>query len=97
MAKKDEATEPQATVEIEQEVVATPVEMTPPPPPQRSAPTQAQHDWLARNPHYIRSSHAYSRFINRGTLHPDGTFVPETVHPVMDGNGCFGVGIPLSR
>lgn len=62
-----------------------------------AVPTEAQHDWLRKNPRYMRTSHAYHKFVERGTLYPDGTFVPVSKHPVTDGNGAFGVGIPLGR
>jgi hypothetical protein len=62
------------------------------PPP---GPTVAQQNWMRSNPRYVRTSHTPARFDARGTLHPDGSFIPEDVHPVMDGNGSFGVGIPL--
>jgi hypothetical protein len=68
-----------------------------PPPPQRGAPSAAQHAWLLAHPNYVRSSHFFGQMIERGTLHEDGTFVPEAKHPVMDGPSCFGVGIPTKR
>lgn len=63
-----------------------------------STPTAEQAAWLAAHPHYIRTSHARYRCQMRGTLQPDGTFVHEShEHPIMDGNGSFGVGIPLRK
>jgi hypothetical protein len=36
--------------------------------------------------------------VERGTLHSDGSYVPEAKHPVIDGmEGSIGVGIPLRR
>jgi hypothetical protein len=62
-------------------------------------PTEAQHDWLRKNSRHARMSHApLGRFGSRGTLHADGSFVPEGPgNPVMDGPGMFGVGIPAPR
>jgi hypothetical protein len=62
-------------------------------------PTAEQTAWLAANPGYLRMSHiATARFSNRGTLYPDGRFVAEgTGQPVMDGNGAFGVGVPVPK
>lgn len=65
------------------------------PAPQSSGPTAAQHEWLQKNPGHVRASHHFGRMVNRGTLHADGSFVPEALHPVMDGPDCFGVGIPV--
>ena len=63
-----------------------------------SAPTAEQSAWLKAHPNYMRTSHARYRCQMRGTLRPDGTFVPEEHgQPVMDGNGSFGVGIPLRK
>jgi hypothetical protein len=68
---------------------------TPPVPP----PTAAQQRWLSVNKAFQRM-HAGRRsgkvFSNRGTLRPDGTFIREAPRfPVMDGNGMFGVGVPV--
>lgn len=63
-----------------------------------AAPTSEQAAWLKSHPNYVRTSHVRYRCQMRGTLHPDGTFVAEAHgSPVMDGNGYFGVGIPLRR
>lgn len=64
--------------------------------PRATSPTTAQINWLKANPQYIRTSHIRQRvsYEKRGTLHADGTFVPERPgQPVLDGNGAFGVGI----
>lgn len=69
-----------------------------PPAPRALTPTAAQNDWLRKNKGHIRMSHIghVLKFNNRGTLHPDGSFVAEAPgKPVMDGNGAFGVGVPL--
>src|SRR5579872_5327650 len=64
------------------------------PSPQNAPPTALQHQWLANHPNYIRISHSVSgRFTTRGTLTPDGEFIPEYKHPVSDGAGSFSVGI----
>jgi hypothetical protein len=60
-------------------------------------PSAEQHAWLQNNPRYVRASHFFGRTIERGTLHEDGSFVPETKTPAMDGPNCFTVGIPLRR
>ena len=65
----------------------------PPPPP--AGPTAAQIKWMQDHPNYVRTSHTPSRFMVRGTLTVDGSFISEDIHPVMDGNGAFGVGIPI--
>lgn len=63
-----------------------------------AAPTAEQAAWLQAHPNYIRTSHTRFRCQMRGTLRPDGTFVAESHDaPVFDGNGAFGVGIPLRR
>ena len=67
--------------------------------PQAIPPTAEQHAWMKKNPGHVRTSHVRAaRFVKRGTLRPDGTFVPESPgSPVMDGNGSFGVGVPIRR
>ena len=60
-------------------------------------PTPAQHAWLKKNKSYVRTSHVRVKFSSRGTLYPDGSFVGEKVHPVMDGGGAFGVGILVAK
>lgn len=59
--------------------------------------TLAQKTWLNKNKSYMRTSHIPSlRFSKCGTLFPDGTFVATSPgRPVMDGNGAFGVGVPI--
>ena len=70
--------------------------VTDPPPPQNDPPTQAQSDWMLANPQYVTTPHdRVGRFSSRGTLMPDGTFIPATQSPIIDGNGAFGVGIPV--
>ena len=62
------------------------------------APTKVQADWLKAHKGYIRSSHLRVKFANKGTLQPDGTFVPASGRaPVTDGNGAFGVGVPIMK
>jgi hypothetical protein len=69
-----------------------------PAPAPRQPPTKAQHDWLQKNPQYIPSARFFGRMVERGTLHSDGSYVPEAKHPVIDGmEGSIGVGIPLRR
>lgn len=67
-------------------------------PPLRGAapPTAAQRAWLGSHKTYVRMSHHRAmKFSARGTLKQDGSFIPETAgHPVHDGGGDFGVGIP---
>jgi|WetSurMetagenome_2_1015567.scaffolds.fasta_scaffold00813_14 hypothetical protein len=65
---------------------------------QAISPTAAQKEWLNKNRGYQRISHAVStKFTNRGTLRACGTFIAEGPGaPVMDGNGDFGVGIPVA-
>jgi hypothetical protein len=68
----------------------------PPTPPQVPPPTDAQYAWFASHPGYQRISHSLGSYTNRGTLDPTGSFVPEGPGtPVLDGNGMFGVGIPV--
>lgn len=104
MAWKNEAkpadteisTEAPATV-----VAAAPAEAPPAEPfvesaavlPQRSA---AQIEWMRQHPDYAPMAHGAVRFINRGTLLADGTFLPEAQHPPMDGGGAMSVGVPVS-
>ncbi len=77
---------------------AQPVEFVPAKTFSATAPTFEQKVWLAKNKdHQIMSHHRSVRFSNRGTLKPDGSFVPESAHPVMDGAGQFGVGVPLAE
>jgi hypothetical protein len=69
-------------------------------PPQATPPTAEQQAWLKANKRHVRTSHVRTsaKFTNRGTLRPDGTFVPETGRtPVMDGNGSFGVGVMIAK
>ena len=62
------------------------------------SPTKAQLDWLKKHKSYVRSTHLQMKFSERGTLHPDGTFVAASGRtPVMDGNGAFGVGVPIVK
>lgn len=67
----------------------------PPTLPRVPPPTAEQLKWLNSHKAYQRMSHAAgAKFTQRGTLWPDGRFVPEGPKaPVMDGNGAFGVGI----
>jgi hypothetical protein len=61
-------------------------------------PTTAQTDWMKANKNYLRTTHLRVRFAKKGTLRPDGTFLPATGRmPVMDGNGSFGVGVPMPK
>ena len=65
-----------------------------------TTPTPEQHAWLRKNKGYARTSHAgiAAKFTSRGTLHSDGTFVPESGRtPVLDGNGSFGVGVVIAK
>ena len=64
---------------------------------QRRGPSAAQHAWLQAHPNYMQASHFFGRMVERGTLHEDGSFIPETKTPAMDGPSCFTVGIPLRR
>lgn len=87
--------EPAKIALVQEEKRHEPVEFKHPP-HRASPPTSAQHAWMLKHKStHLRMSHARSaKFTNRGTLHPDGTFVQEALgRPVMDGNGCFGVGI----
>ena len=62
------------------------------------APTKAQADWLKAHKGYVRTSHLRVKFSRKGTLYPDGTLVPASGSaPVMDGNGAFGVGVPVMK
>ena len=69
------------------------------PMPQAAPPTEAQTAWLKAHQNYMRISHSRGQhYTQRGTLQPDGTFVPEAPgRPVMDGNGCFSVGVPVAQ
>jgi hypothetical protein len=69
--------------------------MTAGPFPAATPPTPAQQAWLTSHKDYVRTSHLlHAKTMRRGTLWPDGTFVPEAPgRPVMDGNGAFGVGV----
>jgi hypothetical protein len=59
-------------------------------------PTEAQQAWMRAHPQYKRLSHSVlGLHAARGTLNFDGSFVPEDKAPVSDGNGNFGVGIPI--
>lgn len=63
-------------------------------------PSAAQTAWLRANKAFVRMSHVRHilKFSNRGTLREDGTFVAESGRtPVTDGNGSFGVGVPVIR
>lgn len=104
MPKKDEEIE--ITDQAESQADAAPAEpaeppkpFEPPPAPQNSAPTEAQHEWMRKHPKHVRTSHGLSGagFAERGTLHQDGTFVPEHVAPIVDSGSCFGVGVPIGR
>jgi hypothetical protein len=67
-----------------------------PPPAPPPGPTPAQRDWLKARPNYVRISHYRGKTTSRGTLKTDGAFIPEQAnHPVMDGPGGFGVGVPV--
>lgn len=70
-----------------------------PPSPQNAPPTEAQNDWLLAHPRHSRMSHGLSLagWVERGTLRTDGNFVPESLMPVHDGQGDFGVGVALGR
>jgi len=71
----------------------------PAPAPKRIAsPTREQAAWMRAHPGYMRISHArLGQFSKRGTLRADGTFIPESPKfPVMDGNGDFSVGLPVT-
>ncbi len=59
--------------------------------------TGEQLAWLKTNRAYARIRHSgLAAFARRGTLRPDGTFIPESWRdPVTNGNGSFGVGVPL--
>ena len=58
--------------------------------------TMEQMNWMRLHPEYQRTSHIRGKFRQRGTLKPDGTFVPDAPGaPVIDGNGFFGVGVPI--
>lgn len=63
---------------------------------QRAQPTHEQREWLRKHPAYAPMAHGFVNFRDRGTLHPDGTFIPEAQHPPMDGGGPISVGIPVS-
>lgn len=62
------------------------------------SPTSEQIAWMSANKSYQRMSHSVSsKYVNRGTLMPDGSFRPESPgSPIIDGNGCFGVGVPVA-
>lgn len=64
-----------------------------------ASPTAEQMAWMNANKSYQRMSHSVSsKYVKRGTLLPDGTLRPEAPGaPIMDGNGCFGVGIPVAQ
>lgn len=74
-----------------------PVEFMPPPPPQNAPPSEAQFEWFRNNPRYVRMSHGLTlvKFSDQGTLRLDGSFIPDAKMPVHDGNGDFGVGVPI--
>jgi len=105
---QDETMEPAAEVHaepaaiemavVDPEMKHEPVEFKLPAHPRNPPPTAAQHAWLRSNKAHARMSHSKSiKFKTRGTLKADGTFIPESGrHPVMDGNGDFGVGVPVA-
>jgi len=62
----------------------------------KAGPTAEQRNWLANHPQYAPMAHGTILFSDRGTLHVDGTFVGEQLHPPMDGGGAISVGIPIS-
>lgn len=103
MAKKDDmpVDQPGFEEKIEERVEMEAVELAAPRPHQPLPPTEAQHAWMRAHPRHIRTSHigmgrpGGARYVDYGTLHPDGTFVSVLKHPVTEGNGAFGVGIPL--
>ena len=104
MAKDTKILLPEDEVIVEESVPvvrsdAGSFEIVPPPPPQNAPPTEAQLDWMRNNPRYARMSHGLNQvgWSNRGTLRADGTFIDENRMPVHDGNGDFGVGIPIGR
>lgn len=56
--------------------------------------TEEQTAWLKAHPEYqpIGFGRVYAK---RGTLKPDGTFVPVSkAYPVKETGGNFGVGVP---
>lgn len=57
--------------------------------------TAAQIEWMRKHPDYAPMAHGAVRFIMRGTLLADGSFLPEEQHPPMDGGGAMSVGVPL--
>lgn len=96
--KKPPAIEPVTIEETKPEEEAKAPEPVPFPEPslQRPGPTPAQHEWMQKHPDYAPMAHATIKFSDRGNLHADGTFVPESVHPCMDGGGVISVGKPIS-
>jgi hypothetical protein len=108
MAKERELTEPELVdaleavpvaaepeLDVEPQEAAAPVPFVEPVHHFRQGPSLEQHAWMAANPHYTQISHMrMGKATGRGTLHQDGTFVPEGQHPVMDGPTCIAVGIP---
>ena len=62
--------------------------------------TGAQKAWLEKNPQYrpLGVTAGRTRFVKRGALKPDGTFVPATrAAPLIDErDGAFGVGILMT-
>jgi hypothetical protein len=75
-----------------------PVQIAAPVSPQAPQPTAAQHAWMQAHPQFVRLSHSRAgRFQGgKGTLRADGTFILEKPgFPIHDGNGDFGVGVPL--
>ena len=63
--------------------------------PRRLPVTSEQQAWLNTHRNYTRISGRLKAFQARGTLWPDGTFIPERgITPVTVGNGAIGVGIP---
>lgn len=62
--------------------------------------TSEQIEWLGKNPNCrpIGATGGFSIFTKRGTLRPDGTFVPATkTTPIDETGGSFGVGVLADR
>ena len=58
--------------------------------------TGAQKAWLEKNPQYrpLGVTAGRTRFVKRGALRPDGTFVAVTKGaPLDERDGAFGVGV----
>lgn len=57
--------------------------------------TPSQKSWLEDHPDYRPIGHG-TTYRKRGTLKPDGLFIPDTpAYPLKEGNGSFGVGVPV--